>query len=293
MTETQSARASLPAYLALAAGIFCIGASAIFVKIAGVPGSVSAFYRVLFAGMVLLPLRLARRRLPPPGWQDVGLIALGGLFFSFDLALWNASLLLTSAAAATLLANNSPLWVGLGAMLLFREKLPPKYWLGLAIALGGMALIVGGNAFRELRFNAGDLMAVAASLLYAAYMLVTQKARARTDTLSLNALTMLVCVSILLPVNLLFGQALGGFTSRTWLALLGLGLVPQFVGWLAINYAMGHLPAARVSVTLLGQAVVTAILGILFLGENLSGADIAGGMMVLAGISLVNQRNTK
>ena len=180
MTDPHPRPTSLLAYLALAAGIFCIGTSAIFVKIAHVPGTVSAFYRVLFAGMILLPLRLARWRLPHPTWQDVGLIALGGLFFSFDLALWNASLLLTSAAAATLLANNSPLWVGLGAMLLFREKLPAKYWLGLAIALGGMALIVGGNAFQELRFNAGDLLAIGASLLYAAYMLVTQKARART-----------------------------------------------------------------------------------------------------------------
>ena len=53
---------------------------------------------------------------------------------------------------------------------------------------------------------------------------------------------------------------------------------------------MGHLPAARVSVTLLGQSVVTAILGIFFLGEALSLADIAGGMLVLLGIYLVNQR---
>ena len=278
------------AYLALALGVFCIGTSAIFVKIASVPGTTSAFYRVFFAGLALFPLRLSQKKLSLPSLKNLRLIGLGGLAFAGDLVLWNTSILLTSAAAATLLANNSPLWVGLGATLIFREKLPLKYWLGLVIALAGMTVIVGGNAVQELRFNLGDLLAIGASFLYAAYMLITQKARVQIDTLTLNLLTMLACIIILLPVILLFKHPLTGFSPQTWLALIGMGLVPQFIGWLAINYAMGHLPAARVSVTLLGQSVVTAFLGIFFLNELLSVADVIGGTMVLVGIYLVNQR---
>lgn len=281
---------SKAAYLALVLGVFCIGTSAIFVKIASVPGTVSAFYRVLFAGLALLPLQLSQKKLSFPSWKDIRLIGLGGLAFVGDLVLWNTAILLTSAAAATLLANNSPLWVGLGATLIFREKLSLKYWLGLLIALMGMTVIVSGNAIQELHFNTGDLLAIAASFLYAAYMLITQKARVRVDTLTLNLFTMLTCVIILLPIILLLGQPLSGFSTQGWLALVGLGLIPQFIGWLAINYAMGHLPAARVSVTLLGQSVVTALLGIFFLEEALSPADITGGIMVLIGIYLVNQR---
>jgi drug/metabolite transporter (DMT)-like permease len=278
------------AYLALTLGVFCIGTSAILVKLASVPGTVSAFYRVLFAGLALSPLRLSQKKTTWPSLQDLRLIGFGGLVFVGDLVIWNTAILLTSAAAATLLANNSPLWVGLGATLIFREKLPLKYWIGLLIALTGMTLIVGGDALRELRFNLGDLLAIGASFFYASYMLITQKARERVDTLTLNLLTMLTCVILLFPINLLFKQSLTGFSGGTWLALIGLGLIPQFIGWLAINYAMGHLPAARVSVTLLGQSVVTAILGIFILNEALSLAVIAGGAMVLLGIYLVNQR---
>ncbi len=278
------------AYFALAVGVICIGTSAIFVKIANVPGLVSAFYRVLFAGIALFSLYLFRRKKRLPSPPDLGWIVLGSLFFALDLALWNTSILLTSAAVSTLLANNSPLWVGLGAMLLFRERLSQKYWLGLTIALTGMVLIVGGKAVQELRFNTGDLLAIATSFCYAGYMLVTQKARSRMDTLTLNTFTMLACTLLLLPANLFSSQMLTGFSLRTWLALVGLGLVPQFVGWLVINYAMGHLPAARVSVTLLGQVLVTAILGFLLLRESPSLADIAGGLLVLAGIYLVNQQ---
>jgi drug/metabolite transporter (DMT)-like permease len=278
------------AYLALALGVFCIGTSAIFVKLASVPGTVSAFYRVFVAGFALLLLRLAQKNLSFPSLKDLRLLGLGGLAFAGDLVLWNTSILLTSAAAATLLANNSPLWVGLGATLIFREKLPLKYWLGLITALTGMAIIVGGNAIQDLRFNPGDLLAIGASFFYAAYMLITQKTRANIDTLTLNLLTMLVCIILLLPITFLLRQPLTGFDMYTWLALIGLGLVPQFIGWLAINYSMGHLPAARVSVTLLGQSVVTAILGIVFLNELLSFADVTGGLLVLIGIYLVNQR---
>lgn len=278
------------AYLALAVGVLCIGTSAIFVKLASTPGTVSAFYRMFFAGMALFPIRLTQNNLSLPSGKVLRLIALGGLVYAANLAVWNTAILLTSAAAATLLSNNSPLWVGLGAMLIFREKLSLKYWLGLLIALGGMFIILGGNAFQELQFNPGDLLAIVASVLYAAYMLITQKARARTDTLTLNLLTMLTSTIVLLPVVLFFGHQFTGFNTRTWMALLGLGLIPQFLGWLVINYAMGYLPAARVSVILLGQPVVTAILGIVLLQEALSPATITGGIMVMIGIYLVNQR---
>ena len=278
------------AYLALALGVLFIGTSAIFVKLASVHGSVSAFYRIFFAGLALFPLFLIRKKRALPANLDLRLIALGGLVFASNIVIWNTAILHTSAAAATLLSNNSPLWVGLGAMLIFHEKLSRRYWLGLLIALAGVSTIVGGNAFQESQLSFGHLLAILASLLYAVFMLITQKARARTDTLTLNFFTMLVSASVLLPVVLMFGQPLTGFSQRTWLALLGLGLIPQFIGWLAINYAMGHLPAARVSVILLGQPVVTAVLGFIILHETLSPADIFGGILVLTGIYLVNQR---
>jgi drug/metabolite transporter (DMT)-like permease len=289
MTGHHSERTTPLAYLALAAGILCIGTSAIFVKFAAVPGTVSAFYRLLIASLLVFPFWLSRsRRLPALPY--LRLVVFGGLLFAFDLVLWNSGILLTSAAAATLLANNAPVWVGLGALLLFRERLSGRFWIGLAVSLGGMALIVGGNAWGELRPNLGDLLSIAASFLYAAYLLTTQKARPHVDTLTFTTLTMVTGVLVLLPVNLATGQALTGFSMQTWLGLAGLGLVSQLAGWLAINYALGHLRAAPVSVSLLAQPVVTAILGILLLGEMLTFSQSLGGALVLAGIYLVNQR---
>jgi drug/metabolite transporter (DMT)-like permease len=281
---------NITAYLALLIGVFCIGFSAIFVKFADLPGPVSAFYRVLIAAAVMLPWRIAQRNALPKT-DLLRLIALGGIFFALDLWLWNTSILLTTAAKATLLANNAPLWIGLGSLIIFREKLPVGFYLGLMIAMVGMAIIVGVDAWRAFHFNAGDLLAISASLFYAAYLLTTQKARTFVDTLTFNSVYMTAAALILLPINVLGGYSLIGFSTQSWLALLGLGLISQLGGWLAINYALGHLRAAHVSVSLLGQAVVTALLGIPLLGEGLTWNQVIGGVLVLSGIYLVNLRN--
>jgi len=278
----------LLAPLALVAGILCIGFSAIFVRLAGLPGPVSAFYRVLIAALVVVPWRLARPgRRPAP--EDLRVMVAGGIFFAIDIALWNTSLMLTSAATATLLANNSPLWVGLASFLLFHERLSWRYWLGLALALAGMMWLVGGDAFRHLGMSYGNLLAVGASVFYAAYILATQRARARVDLLTFMAVSTLSSVLLLLLLNLALGSALTGFPARSWLALAGLGLISQLGGWLAINYALGHMQAAHVSVCLLAQTVVTALLSMPILGEYLKANQIIGGLLVLAGIYWVTQ----
>jgi len=279
--------AVLSAYGALAIGVVCIGWSAIFVKLAGIPGPASAFYRMLISGLVLIPWRLFRKG-PWPSRSILLLILAGGTFYALDLALWQTSLLLTSAATATLLANNAPLWVGLGALLLFREKLARNYWLGLFISLTGMVILMGLDAWRHLRFNTGELLAIGASVAYAGYMLTTQRARVHVDTLTFMAISALTSILVLLAVNLAMGTPLTGYSGKSWAALAGMGLVSQLGGWLAINYALGHLRAASVSVSLLGQAVVTTLLAMPLLGEFPATHQVLGGCCVLVGIYVVN-----
>lgn len=281
--------AAFSAYGALAIGVVCIGWSAIFVKLAGIPGPASAFYRMLISGLVLVPWRLQRGG-PWPSLPRLALILAGGAFYALDLALWNTSLLLTSAAMATLLANNAPLWVGLGALFLFRERLSRNYWLGLFVSLSGMVILMGFEAWRHLRFNTGELLAIGASVAYAAYMLTTQRARVHTDTLTFMTISAIASILVLGILNLILGMPLSGYSGKAWLALLGLGLFSQLGGWLAINYALGHLRAAPVSVSLLGQAVVTALLAMPLLGEFPAVNQILGGVLVLAGIYVVNLR---
>ncbi|HEV2235884.1 MAG TPA: DMT family transporter [Ktedonobacterales bacterium] len=281
----------LRVYALLALGIVCIAFSAILTRWSGVPGTVSAFYRVAIAAVALGPLfgrGVARGRvaLPPRLW----LLAAGaGIFFALDLALWNTSLFMTSAATATLLGNDAPIIVGLGTLLIFRERLGAAFWLGLALALVGMGIIAGREVLAGATSGLGDALAALAGASYGGYLLVTGRIRARMDTLSTLWISCAAGTVLLLAVNLIAGHALWGFSTRVALTLLALGLISQVFGWLAINYALGHLPASVVSVTLLGQPVLTALFAVPLLSQPLGANQLLGGAVALGGIYLVNR----
>ena len=74
---------------------------------------------------------------------------------------------------------------------------------------------------------------------------------------------------------------------------MGLGLVSQLSGWLAINYAIAYMPSTIASVSLLSQSVFTALIAIPVLGEKLTIEEVVGAMIVLAGIFLVNKKMFK
>lgn len=273
------------AALALAFGVVAIGWSAIFVKLAAVPGVSAGFYRLLFASLALTPFWIASRP-QPPSRQVLRLCLLCGTLFAGDLALWNAGLLRTSAANATLLANMAPVWVGLGAAFVFHERLPNRFWRGMLLALFGAAVIAAPWE-QGAAPNYGDLMAIGASLFYASYLLTTRRARAHVDTVSFMVLAMWSGVLILGLACLVTGAPVTGFNTTSWRALVGLGLVSQLGGWLAISYALGHFRAPVTSVTLLGQPVLTAVFAAIVLGEAVTGRTALGGALILTGIFLV------
>ena len=208
---------------------------------------------------------------------------MAGLFTSGDFALWNTSVNYTTAANATLLGNTAPLWVALGAWLLFREKLNGRFWLGLLLALAGATLILGTDFLLHPRLGIGDLMAIGTGVFYAGYMLVTQRSRQH-----FNPLTHLWLMGLSASFGLLMI-----YSAQSWLVFFAAALVSQIAGYMSITYALGHLPASVVSPTMIGQPIVTAILAIPLLGEIPTFMQFIGGATALAGIYIVNQAHNR
>jgi drug/metabolite transporter (DMT)-like permease len=280
----------LPAYLALVAGIVCIAWSAIFVRWTDIPGSASAFYRMLIPAVVLLPTFVFDREGMRLDGRMLGIIALGGVFFALDLALYNTAILKTSAANATLLGNNSPIVVGLLSWLISRRRPQRAFWLGLLLALGGSFVILWADLGKHTRFGVGDLMALAAAACFAVYLLATERVRTSTSTLGFLRLAMISSTLALFLMNFALGISLRVPHGRTLWAVLGLGLVSQLGGYLALTYALGHLPATVTSVSLLAQGPLTAVMAAILLGEPISSAQILGGALVLSGVGLAHRK---
>jgi drug/metabolite transporter (DMT)-like permease len=278
------------AYLALGVGILSLSFSAIFVRWANAPGIVTSFYRMAIA-TALLAWPFYRRVKATGSLSRRGLrfAVLGGLFFTGDLALWATGVVLSGATNPTLLANTAPLWVGLGALVLFRERLKTMFWVGLLLAMTGAVVILGLDSLRAVSFGVGTSFGLLAGIFYGGYFLITQRGRETLDSLTYFWPAAVTSTLGLLILSLALRQPLSGYTASTYLNFVALGLVTQVFGYLAINHALGYLPASIVSPTMLGQPVVTAILAGPLLSEALSPWQVLGGLTVLAGVYVVHR----
>ncbi len=281
---------SIVAYLALGVGVLALSFSAMFVRWADAPGPVTAFYRLFFSVFLLLPFFLPRlKQNPAITSKMVWFPLLAGIFTAGDLALWTSSLTYTTASNATLLGNTAPLWVALGTWLILKQKLSLAFWRGLAITLAGAVLIMGSDFILHPRFGIGDAMAILTGFFYGGYFLFTEKSRAHFDAVVHIWLVGIGASLTLLLINIVFQNALSGFDRRTWLIFLASALVSQMIGYMALAYALGHLPAAIVSPTMVLQPVVTTLLAIPLLKEIPNAWQGVGGIIALLGIYLINQ----
>jgi drug/metabolite transporter (DMT)-like permease len=98
------------------------------------------------------------------------LALLGGIFFAADIAAWATGVVIAGATNPTLLANTAPLWVGLGALIFFRQRLRRTFWIGTVIAMVGAGLVLGLERDGQ---TIGSLLGLLAAVFYAAYFLVT------------------------------------------------------------------------------------------------------------------------
>ena len=270
--------------LSLAIGIICISFSPIFVKLIPLSALSAAFYRLAFAWVCLAPYCLMKKDLRI-GSKSLVIAIVGGLVFGLDIAVWNISILKSTATISTLIANLAPLWVGLLTLLIFKKQPGISFWLGTFIAICGMVILVGIDNILHLQLNEGVVYAIASSFLYAFYILITKDVLNRIDTLTFMFYSML-SAAVFLGIVCFFGHdVMMGYSMQTWLYLLILGLICQLLGWITINYSIHHLDPTQVSLTLLFQAVVTALLAWLMLGEKIHITEILGGIIVLIGIA--------
>lgn len=286
------------AYFVLAIGVFAIGWSALFVRWSAVPGWTSAFWRMTIAQLVFVPWALGSRArqgaAAPPFTRDAVRAAIvAGVFFAADLAFFNTAVMVSSAANATLLGVNAPIFVALGAWLLYRERPTRRFWIGFALSFVGMLAIVGHDLAKHPKLGLGDAFAVLGAACYAGYLLYVRRSRATMDALAFSAISGVTAAATLLIICLVIGTPLHGYPARSWWALLGLALVTQVMGHLSVAYSLGKLPVSVTSVALLGQAPITAILAVPLLGESLSALQVLGGALVLTGIYVVNRKSRR
>jgi drug/metabolite transporter (DMT)-like permease len=286
------------AWVSLFFGIFCIGCSAIFVKLAQTSAISISFYRMVFASVgAIVILFFTRKKVfekvenrqffPLFLWKKYKFGIFAGIFWGINLGLWSNAVAISNATIATLLINLAPIWTGLFSHYIIKEKLGNRFWFGLSVAIFGV-VVTFWPMLRGHSVDFGTVLGLFGSFLYAFYQIFTKKSRdADVTPIEILLVTSLVAGIVLAIAGVFFDAPMLGFSTKQWLIMAAAGIVSSVIGWSLVMFSMGKLPVTTTSLALLMQAVFTAILDYLIFNEKLEPRLFVGGMIILGGLILV------
>jgi len=282
---------SVRPYAGLVVAILAISTGAILVRLSSAPSTVAAFYRVLFTTLPLVPIAVYsyRDQFRKIGRRDFGFAVLSGLALALHFGAWFESLTWTSVAASVTIVQSQPVFVAIGAWALLSERVTRRMTMGIVVAVVGIIAmsvsdLLGGVVGADPLL--GNSLALFGALMAAGYVLAGRSLRQRIALIPYVVVVYSVCTVVLLGIVLLQGSPLGGYPPREWLIFAGLAIGPGLLGHTVINWSLAHLESSVVSVSLLGEPVGATILAALFLAEIPTLYTVAGGVVVLAGITL-------
>ena len=191
-----------------------------------------------------------------------------------------------------------PLFVALFAFFVLKEHVRGRIWVALALALGGLTLVV--DLWHGVSLDGlGVLFSLCSAVTFAGYMLLAERAVGRRDPLSLLCFGFFFATlfwaiaqpwwSFPFDVPARSVSLLGHFSDlhlpiwvlMTWMILLGT-IVPFFL----IVGSMRHITATRAGILAMVEPVVASLVAWAWLGETLNGTTLVGGAIVLCGIVL-------
>ncbi len=274
------------AYIALITGALMISASPVLIRMAGAPGLASSFYRLIFGSIALTVIFATTYFIKPFKINIRSLIfpVAAGFCFAIDMAFWATGIMLSNAAMPTLTGNLSSIWVGIAAFFLFKERRPLNFWIGILIAMCGVTFLMLRDFYFPKGMLAGLTMGLFSGMFYSGYILLAQPGRKKMNTLTFLYVSTLSAAFFTFIIMLLFKIPFTGYSTKTWAIFAIMGFVIQAMAWFLINYSQGYLASSLVAPTLLLQPVLAGVIAYFALNELLDFWQIAGGLIVVAGI---------
>jgi len=216
-------------------------------------------------------------------------IAMGACMAGYQAAYFTAVTLSGIAVAALIAICSAPLMIAVMAPVALGERLGGRLRLALALGVAGTALLIAvprGSLDLSPRFVAGALLALAAGLAYALYVVLAKATLARMAPLPLTALTFTAGAVLLTPA-LLWTEAPLRQLTLGWPWLLYLGAVATAAAYAIYSMGLRWVPASVAGVATLLEPLTATLLGVLIFGERLGSAGIVGALLLLSALGLL------
>jgi drug/metabolite transporter (DMT)-like permease len=241
-----------------------------------------AFLAVRFAisGLVLAPFAWAPlRSLPRAGWA-AGVLA--GGFLAAAYGFQTAGLELTTVSSTGFITGLYVVFTPILALVLFRTPVPAAAWVGVALALVGLALISGVPGGSVV----GNVLVLANAVAQSFQIVAMERFAPRYDARALTFIQMSVSCAAFVVIAVAAGQVQVPDDPQTWYALVVTGVFAGALGYLVATWVQSRETAARTALVFTLEAPFAAFFGVLLLSESLGWAGWAGCAVMLAGIVL-------
>lgn len=216
-------------------------------------------------------------------------LAMGVCMTVFQAAYFTAVTMTGIAVTALIAICSAPLMIAALAAGLLGERLTARVLGALALGVSGTALLVAGPAASPAAsdgFLIGALLALAAGLAYALYVIIAKSALARNSPLPLTALTFTVAAILSLPA-LAWSRAPVDQIARGWPWLLYIGAVATAAAYALYTTGLRRVPASVAGIVSLLEPLTATLLGVLVFGERLGAAGAVGAVLLLSAVALL------
>ncbi len=270
-------------------GAFLISFSGIFVKLADVSPTASGFYRVFFGSIFLLCATLWFKDFKRVTPTELLLITFCGFVFALDLFFWHESIMYIGPGLATLLGNFQVFLLAATGILFLRERVRPRFFAAIPLAVIGLLLIIGvhwGNL--ENHYKTGIYFGLLTAVCYTAFLLSLRRIQSKENHSQFSSLMIVSasCAIFLGSKMLHTGDSFSIPDAKSLLALLGLGLFSQTVGWVLIANAMPKIRASFTGLILLLQPALAFIWDVTFFNRPTDILNWTGVILTLTAIYL-------
>jgi len=277
-------------YILLAVGVFFLSTSGILIKVATAPPLITAFYRMLFTVLILTPYFLIKHRSDARYFLDYRPILVGFLL-AVHFILWISSIQYTDISNSVIFVAMQPLFTIILEYFFAREDLKEGAVIGLVMAVIGSSIISIGDFYQLGDKLFGNFLALSAALFASSYLFIGRGVRKKLNYFPYLYILYSYAALFLGIGVYLFDIPFGGYGTSNYLIFLALALGPTLVGHSILNLAVRYLPTSIVSLSILGEPILTTFLAWLLLNEQVQITTMFGGAFILGGIYLASVYN--